>query len=273
MIGDEALTKLASICTIISTIYGICTGNFVLTIIVLVIILLMIGYKFYRQRHSNLSIKYKKIDFISLVKPIIKSDHTLAPEYIEHKCVIKGEEACFVYTYEGICCANSGEDSIIFNIGAEEFIPFEDLECYAYDLYNDPKRKNSIRPELVGDDGLSKKVKVKFLKRLQRYNRFKIEFTFIYPHCIKYGKDYVLFFSSYKQNIQYLKNILYFIDDPPMFVELHKEKNNTLLYQKTILKDKNESSNIKHTYIDIHESCSGTQTFLYFFERQVQRER
>jgi hypothetical protein len=64
---------------------------------------------------------------------------------------------------------------------------FEELDCWAYDLRNDPERKNAIRPLLVGPPGISKKISVPFLKPLSKNERFKITLRCLLPRRMTTG--------------------------------------------------------------------------------------
>ena len=63
------------------------------------------------------------------------------------------------WRYNGYCRAPH-ESAVEFSIDTDNHIPFDRLECYAYDLRNDPHRTHRIRPVLLGADGLSKKIAV-----------------------------------------------------------------------------------------------------------------
>ena len=271
---DKNISRLANICTILGFLYGIFSQNIFAIILFFIIILIESGvYLYFKFRKHGLAIKKKKIELVTLLSPINKNDNTLALESIEHKSIIEREKAEFIYTYEGTCTATRGEECIVFNIGAEEYIPFKELKCYAYDLVNDKKKSHMIKPELVGDDGLTKKVKIKFIKKLKQYDHFKIEFVFVFPHCVKFGRDYVTFTTSYSKRIHRLNNILIFKKSHPTMVELHKVSNDIIKYEKTIF-PQNQQKNIHDVvYKDFYEECPGKQVFVYFFDRDFPKER
>lgn len=267
---DQNLSRLANICTICGFLCGVFSENILAIIICGIIVLFQVGFYLYvKYYRNNKVIKHKKMELLTLLSPINKKDNIFLIKSAIHKCLIEGERAKFIYTYEGVCTVMKGEECIVFNIGAEEYIPFEKMECYAYDLINDANKVYAIKPELLGDDGLTKKIKIKFLKKLQLYEQFKIEFTFVFPHCVKWGRDYITFTTSYSKQIHTLKNILVFKRVYPETVELYKIMNGEVRYERTICpQDKGDSL----VYVDCYEECQGKQVFIYFFDRGLRKE-
>ena len=103
--------------------------------------------------------------------------------------IIEGADLHLAWQYEGYCQANA-ETSIEFSIDSDNNIPFDQLECFAFDLQNDPVRLKQIRPTLVGSDGVSKKISVPFLKALTGNDRFSVLLHCTLPACINTGVQY-----------------------------------------------------------------------------------
>ena len=80
-------------------------------------------------------------------------------------CGAKGKEGAYAPA-PGAGCRAEQETAMEFSIDAECNIPFDLLDCGAYDLACDPDKAHAIRPILIGPDGISKKIAVPFLEPL-----------------------------------------------------------------------------------------------------------
>lgn len=181
-----------------------------------------------------------------------------------HKVEIKDKDMSVLWTYKGVCVAKEGESYFHFNIGGESPCSFEELNCYGFDLNRDPNRTEPIIPILKSADGLCKKVVLPFKKRLKQFDTFSIEFSYTWPNCMKYGKDfYISSLSFQNKNIKKYVVILEFVDIKPDWVRVYLE-NGRLLKTLSLTEYKNGS----FVYKDIVENPSACSNLIYQFHRK-----
>lgn len=116
-------------------------------------------------------------------------DRSLIIQEADQVATIKGEDMVITWRYGGYCRAPH-EAAVEFSVDTDNHVPFERLDCHAYDLRNDPQRMHRIRPVLLGSDGLSKKIAVPFLERLSAREPFNVLLTCTLPGCMKSGVEY-----------------------------------------------------------------------------------
>src|SRR5262249_21965189 len=134
----------------------------------------------------------------------------------------KGENLGFVWRYAGYCRA-SHESAVEFSIDMDNHVPFEHLDCYAYDLRNDPQRTHRIRPVLLGSDGLSKKLAVPLLRPLAVMEPFSVMLTCRLPSCMKHGVDYYTSTVSVAQpSLQVSTVRLVFLREVPEWLRVYE---------------------------------------------------
>jgi hypothetical protein len=146
-----------------------------------------------RQRQklklAAVKIEGRSIDSLNLASLGRRLNRSLIVQEAEQEATIKGEDMVISWRYRGYCRAPQ-EAVAEFSIDTDNYIPFERLECFAYDLQYDPKRMHRIRPVLIGADGLSKKIAVPLLKRLFEREPFNVLLICTLPGCMKSGVDY-----------------------------------------------------------------------------------
>lgn len=269
--NDKEFIKEANICTIINFIFTLTSyllkKDILMSLSIFLFFVIFTIFYCYKKVHKKfITIENKKIDILPLIDPIKKEDHTLIPKHIIHKHIVANEEVTFLYYYEGICISKNGEDNIVFNIGAEEYIPFNELKCFAYDLKNDIHKEMKISPILIGDDGLSKKIKINFLHKLEYSDNFKILFVYSFPHCLKFGKDYIsVYMSYYKKTIDVFINEIIFKDIKPLYVKVYDIHNKKAHYTETL---KPNVSHNEYKYIHKINNCKGNTSIIYFINRE-----
>jgi hypothetical protein len=119
------------------------------------------------------------------------------------------------WRYAGYCRADR-ETAIEFSVDSETNIPFDSLECLAYDLQNDPHSTHKIRPFLVGPDGMSKKIAVPFLAPVLADQPFNIVLKCSLPGCLKGGIEYYTSTLSFDQSHvgRYTVRLLFLCGNP-----------------------------------------------------------
>src|SRR5262249_15124085 len=73
-------------------------------------------------------------------------------------------------------------------------------DCFAFDLQNDSERLHRIRPDLIGSDGVSKKISVSFLRPLASKQPFSVLLNCTLPGCINGGVQYYTSSFSFDQS-------------------------------------------------------------------------
>src|SRR5271154_5738138 len=125
-------------------------------------------------------------------------NRSLVMERAVQVAIIEGTDLNLAWQYEGFC-RSQRETSIDFSIDSENNVPFEQLDCFAFDLQNDPVRLHKIRPRLIGSDGVSKKVSVSFLQPVGFEQRFSVLLNCKLPGCITTGVQYYTSSLSFAQ--------------------------------------------------------------------------
>jgi hypothetical protein len=115
-----------------------------------------------------------------------------------HVAIINGPDLTLAWQHDGICLSER-ETAIEFSVDSENNVPFNDLDCFAFDLQNDPARLRQIRPTLIGNDGLSKKISVPFLEPLKSQQRFSVLLNCNLPGCVTSGVQYYTSSFSFDQ--------------------------------------------------------------------------
>ena len=142
-----------------------------------------------RLRLASVTIEGRSIDSLNAANLGRRLNRSLIVQEADQVATIAGEDMIVTWRYSGYCRATR-ESAVEFSIDTDSHIPFDRLDCFAYDLQHDPKRMHRIRPVLLGADGLSKKVAVPFLARLYAREPFSVLLTCTLPGCIKSGTEY-----------------------------------------------------------------------------------
>ena len=142
-----------------------------------------------RLKLSSVKIEGKSIDALNVANLGRRMNRSLIVQEAEQVVRIHGTDAELIWHYSGYCRAPR-EAGVEFSIDTDNSIPFEQLDCVAYDLRNDPQRSHGIRPALIGADGLSKKIMVPLLKELHSNDPFEVWLRCRLPGCMKPGIDY-----------------------------------------------------------------------------------
>jgi len=136
--------------------------------------------------------------------------------------IIDGADLHLAWQYDGSCRART-ERTVEFSIDSENNIPFEELDCFAFDLQNDPERLERIRPTLVGCDGVSKKISVPFLHPLTLKDSFSVLLNCKLPGCVTSGVQYYTSSLSFDQaSIESASVHLIFVRARPEWVRVYE---------------------------------------------------
>lgn len=175
-----------------------------------------------RLKLAAVKIEGRSIDSLNVASLGRRLNRSLIVQEAEQIAMIKGEDMVMIWRYRGYCKAPH-EAAIEFSIDADNHVPFERLECFAYDLKHDPKRMHRIRPVLLGTDGLSKKIAVPLLERLSAREPFSVVLTCTLPGCMKSGVEYYTSTMSVAQErIQKSTVRLVFLGDCPQWLRVYE---------------------------------------------------
>ena len=184
--------------------------------------LLYAGKQRERIKRATVAIQGRSIDALNVASLNRRLNRSLIVQEAEQVVTVSGEDMTFTWRYSGYCRAYR-ETAIEFSVDTESQIPFERLECFAYDLRRDPKRMHRIRPVLRGPDGLSKKVSVPLLQPLSAREAFSVLLTCTLPGCIKSGIEYYSSTLSVAQDrIQTSTVRLIFLGERPLWLRVYE---------------------------------------------------
>lgn len=219
-----------------------------------------------RLRLAAVTIEGRRIDSLNLASLERRLNRTLLIQEADQVATIKGEDLVVTWRYSGYCRAAS-EASVEFSIDMDNHVPFERLDCVAYDLRNDPGRTHAIRPVLLGSDGLSKKVAVPLLKRLSAQDPFSVLLRCSLPGCIKSGVEYYASSTSVSQPAipEYTVRLL-FVGDRPEWLRAYECDSNG---KTALIKDLRPSHEDRRMteYLDLASEVAGQSARIYLFRR------
>jgi hypothetical protein len=226
--SDESLASWASILGTLISFLGLIQSRAWLTAIGIFFIgasLIAIAYARRERRvvtSAMVQVEGRSIDSLNIANLRRRVNRSLMIQEAHQVARIEGEDLKITWQYTGYCRARR-ETAIEFSIDSDNGIPFDSLDCVAYDLRCDPERKHKIRPILIGTDGLSKKIAVPFLEPLTVQQPFTILLKCALPGCMKAGLDYYTSTLSFDQDrVRYLTVRLIFVNNRPQWVRLYQ---------------------------------------------------
>lgn len=172
-----------------------------------------------------------RVDGLSLDSLLVANsrrrlNRSLVMERAVQVAIIEGSDLNLAWQYEGFC-RSQREASIDFSIDSENNVPFEHLDCFAFDLQNDPVRLHKLRPTLIGSDGVSKKVSVSFLQPLNFEQRFSVLLNCKLPGCVTSGVQYYTSTLSFAQrSIANASVHLIFVKSRPEWLRVYEYAKN-----------------------------------------------
>lgn len=191
---------------------------------------------------------------------------SLVIQEAQHLAEIEGEDLTITWRYAGYCRADR-ETSIDFSVDTDNNVPFDKLDCFAYDLRHDPHKKHKIRPLLVGPDGISKKIAVPFLNPLRAQEPFEVLLGCKLPGCMKGELEYYTSTVSFEQDIIPRVTVrLVFPHDRPEWLRVYESdaQGGTRLVKD--LRPTRETAEASE-YLDTAEDMPGESARIYVFER------
>ena len=129
------------------------------------------------------------IDSLNIANLKRRVNRTFVVQEAQHTARIEGKNLEITWKYSGYCKA-ARASTMEFSIDSEARTSFADLDCSAYDLGHDPEMLRKIRPLLVGNDGISKKISVPLLKPVKAKESFGVLLNCTLPRCLPAGSGY-----------------------------------------------------------------------------------
>jgi hypothetical protein len=270
-----SLESLAALATIIGTALSILpllhSRNWIVLTSLPLVCLVIVGGLYARRdrraiKSTPVTIEGQSIDCLNVANMRRRVNRTLGVQEAEHTARIEGEDLKIEWIYSGYCRAKH-ESVMEFSIEAERTVPFDRLECVAYDLGHDPSMAHKIRPLLIGTDGVSKKISVPFLEPLSRKQPFRVMLKCTLPGCIQPGFGYYVATLSFAQDRVRRSTIrLIFSGSAPVWVRVYEcapSRTPTLLKTLAALREEHG----EYEYMDVVEGADGQSARVYAFWR------
>src|SRR5277367_2117833 len=212
-----------------------------------------------------MSIEGLNLDSLHVANLRRRLNTSLTVERAFHVAIIEGADLNVAWQYDGFC-RSQRETSIEFSIDSENNVAFDDLNCFGFDLQNDPLRLHQIRPTLVGSDGVSKKIGVSFLQPLAFQDRFSVLLNCNLPGCITTGTQYYTSSLSFDQrSIESASVHLIFVKNRPEWVRVYERAKNgamTLVGEPRPFRDDGATCE----YVDMVQNVPGQSVRVYVYD-------
>jgi hypothetical protein len=214
---------------------------------------------------AGVSIEGLNLDSLHVANLRRRLNTSLTVERAFHIAIIDGTDLNVAWQYDGVC-RSEREAGIEFSIDSENNVAFKDLNCFAFDLQNDPVRLQQIRPTLVGSDGVSKKISVSFLRPLAFHDRFSVLLNCRLPACVTTGVQYYTSSLSFDQrSIESGSVHLIFVKCRPEWVRVYQCAKNgamTLVGEPRPFRDDGATCE----YVDMVQNVPGQSVRVYVYD-------
>lgn len=233
------------------------------------IVAIVYGWRGRRLLESAaINVEGRNLDSLNVANLRRRLNRSLVVQRAYHLAEIDDQDLIVSWQYDGFCRAEK-ETSIEFSIDSDSSVPFSELECFAYDLQHDSERRHKIRPLLIGNDGLSKKVAVPFQKPPRYQQPFSVVLNCRFPSCMKPGLQYYTSTLSFDQRyIHRFAVHLRFLHSRPDWLRVYECANNGRLNLVSNLSPFNEDEGTCE-YIDLCEDVPGRSARVYVFHLSV----
>ena len=268
--------SLAFWSTVLGTILGLLGAiqslNWLTGIGMLMVAASITAVAYARRQHQLLEsaairIGGRSMDSLNMASLRRRVNRSLVIQQARNLAVIDGEDLRVTWKIGGYCKVPR-ETAIDFSIDADTNIPFAELDCYAYDLRHDPRRRHPIRPFLIGPDGISKKIAVPFLAPLSPQQPFSILLRCTLPHCMKPGTDYYTATLSFDQDtIEQCETRLRFLHGHPDWVRVYERGSDGSVRLLKDLPRRHTETGVRE-YVDIGENVPAKAARIYVFFRR-----
>jgi hypothetical protein len=269
----QTLAAVAALLGPIGTILGLIQSRGWLTglgTIVFAISIVAIAYaRGQRLRIDAASVEIEgiSIDSVNIANLRRGVNRSLMVQTADHMITIDGADLDMVWRYAGYCRTRA-ETAMDFSIDSESNIPFNQLDCFAYDLKCDPDKKHKIEPLLLGPDSISKKIAVPFLEPLSAQQPFDIMLHCRMPGTYRPGIGYYTSTLSFDQDkVGRCTVHLTFLRRKPDWVRVYAcDANGRPRLLKTLRPAGEEPESA--TYRDVAEKVDARSVRIYVFRRE-----
>jgi hypothetical protein len=269
---SELLASWATVLGTILTVIGLIQSRAWLTVVSVFFVCASIFAGMYARRQrlaidsASVVIEGKSLDALNTANLRRRVNRSLVIQEACQVATIEGEDLHMTWRYSGYCHAEH-ETTFEFSVDSERYIPFSQLECFAYDLQHDRARTHKIRPFLIGPDGISKKIGVPFLNPLVAQQSFEIEFECDIPGCFRPGLGYYNSTLSFGQEkVPRCSVRLLFLGAKPRWVRIYQcdaFRLPTLLRELPPTRIQSGATE----YLDVGEDLSARSARIYLFCR------
>jgi hypothetical protein len=221
-----------------------------------------------RVKSATLKVGGRSIDSLNMASLRRRLNSSLVIQSAENQAVIDGDNLALTWKCTGYCRAASAT-AIEFSIDADTHIPFEELDCFGYDLRRDPRRRHPIRPILLQPDGISKKITVPFLAPLSAQEPFCIMLECKLPNCMKGGEDYYTATLSFDQDriARYIMSLT-FLHERPRWVRAYECRADGEVTLLRALQPRDKGAGV-YEYIDADSDVVARSARVYMFSRPL----
>lgn len=218
-----------------------------------------------RLQSAAISIEGMNIDSLNVANLRRRLNRSLVVQSAYHLAQIEGSDLTVAWHYSGFCKSKQ-ESSMEFSIDSEKNISFDELDCFAFDLQEDPARLHRIRPLLIGGAGISKKVAVPFLKPLSAQDPFSVLLHCNLPGTLAQGEQfyYTSTLSFAQRKVKHFAVHLVFIKHAPEWVRVYEcDDSGRAKLINHLHPFKNDGDRCE--YVDSVEDIAGQAVRIYVF--------
>jgi hypothetical protein len=274
----ESLAFWATIVSTILSFLGLIQSYAWLTAIGASLFLVSLAALLYAKRQrqfvtgAEIEVEDVSIDSLNVANLRRRLNRSLVIQEADHVAQIDGEDLTVTWRYAGYCRAKQ-ETAIEFSIDTDNNIPFDQLDCVAFDLRRDPHRTHQIRPLLVGPDGISKKLAVPLLQPLLSREPFSMMLTCKLPGCMNGGTEYYTSTVSFDQpQIRRFSVRLKFLGERPDWLRVYQCDSSGNAKLVKALRPAREGGGLTE-YLDLDEDMPAQSARIYVFRRSGQVQR
>ena len=269
---QETLAAWAAILGTILTFVGLIQSRAWLTALSTVFVLVAIlagAYAKGKQKvidSASIKIDGLSIDSLNLANLRRRVNRSLTIQDVRHVARISGCDLNMTWRYAGFCRAQR-ETAIEFSVDADNNIPFDRLDCYAYDLKRDPHMSHRIKPVLIGPDGHTKKLAIPLLAPLTAQESFDVMLNCDLPGCLGYELGYYTSTLSFDQeHVRHFSTRLIFFDESPKWLRVYQcDAFGKASLLKEAAPDRPKPG--RSEYLDVADNSGGQSARVYVFCR------
>jgi hypothetical protein len=268
----ETLASLATITGLIVSILALFQSRAWLVLSSLLVVCLSIVAVMYARKQrlavaaASTVIEGHSIDSLNMANLTRRINRTFVVQEAQHTARIEGGDMELTWKYSGYCKAPQAS-TMEFSIDSEAGTPFEELNCVAYDLGRDPVMTRAIRPIMIGNKGISKKISVPFLEPLKAKEPFAILLKCRLPRCLTPGSGYYASTLSFSQDrVPRCEVRLIFVGSAPLWVRVYDcapGRPAALLKNLSPLRQERDLAE----YVDVVDDRQGQSARIYMFWR------